>query len=111
MLMLVVDYLELLYKTWILFLAVMSVKAAKDAGKLPKATYILAYPMYLIALGYDFTLNMVSSILFFELPQELLLTHRCERHLVESDGWRWWLAYLLCTYMLDPFQIGGHCHK
>jgi hypothetical protein len=109
MLKLVIDYMTLLYVTWVLFLAVMSVKAAKDAGTLPTATYVMAYPMYIVALLFDFALNMASSFVFMEPPQELLLTHRCDRHLLESDGWRWMLAATLCKYMLDPFQIGGHC--
>lgn len=111
MIRLATDYLALLYATWVLFLAVMSVKAAKDAEKLPTATYVLAYPIYIVALVADLALNMASSIVFWELPRELLLTNRCDRHLTESDGWRWTLAVGLCKYLLDPFQLGGHCHK
>lgn len=109
MLTLVVDYLALLYVTWIFFLAVMSVKAAKDVGNLPKVTLVLAYPMYITALLLDFTLNMASTFVFLERPHDLLLTHRCDRHLIESDGWRWSLARAICRYLLDPFQVGGHC--
>lgn len=103
-------YIGLLYITWVLFLAVMNIKNAKDAGILPKATYIIAYPMYLVALGFDFILNMASSIIFLEFPRELLLTSRCERHLAEYDGWRFKLAKTICVYLLDPFERGGHCH-
>lgn len=67
--------------------------------------------MYIVALISDLALNIASSVIFLEFPKELLLTQRCDRHLTESDGWRYIISKFLCKYLLDPFQIGGHCHK
>jgi len=96
------------YITWILFLAVMSLKAARDAGRLPTVTARLALPV--IAVGYlaDVAFNLVSSAIFLELPREWLFTARVERHL-RAGTWRGALSVWFCRVLLDPFQVGGHC--
>lgn len=103
-------YLVLAYFTWVCFLAAMSLIAAKKAGKLPVTAEILGWPLIIVGGFADFLLNIASSVLFLELPREWFLTQRCDRHLRDSSGWRRLRAQQICSNLLDPFQIGGHCH-
>ncbi|MEN6540829.1 MAG: hypothetical protein ABFC67_14575 [Mizugakiibacter sp.] len=103
-------YLALAYGTWICYLAVMNLMAARSLGTLGKAAYAFGLPLLVVGLAADFLLNMASSVLFLELPHEFLLTARCDRHIHEKTGWRRALAVWICANLLDPFQHGGHCH-
>lgn len=96
---------------WIMFLAVMSLKAAKDSGKLTGVAY--GFGMVVLIIGYlvDFLINMApATVLFLEPPFELTVTARCGSYLTDP-GFRGGIARWLCRNLLDPFQIGGHCHK
>ena len=58
--------------------------------------------------------EMLSSLPFLDLPQEWLLTTRCDRYLSIANPtglnkYRQRFARLLCQNLLDPFQSGGHC--
>lgn len=97
---------------WILFLAVMSLKRAKDEGKLQEGSTVFYLGMAVLFIGYlvDFLINIgPATILFFELPTEKTVTERCSRHKNEP-GYRGNVARWMCSNLLDPFQIGGHCH-
>ena len=107
-------YLGLLYGTWLAFLAIMALKSARDNGKLTKTASILATPILVFGWLLDFSLNMVSSFPFLDLPQEWLLTIRCDRYLSIANPsglnrYRQRVARALCQNLLDPFQSGGHC--
>ncbi len=107
-------YLGLLYGTWFAFLAIMALKSARDNGKLTKTASILAIPILIFGWLLDFSLNIVSSLPFLDLPQEWLLTIRCDRYLsipnpTGLNRYRQRLARWLCQNLLDPFQSGGHC--
>lgn len=102
--------IALFYITWLFFLAIMALKLAKDTGKLRKPVIILGSPILLFGILLDFSTNMVATFVFLELPQETMLTYRCERHLRDSDGWDYRVALWICRNLLDPFQQGGHCH-
>lgn len=108
--MIVLGFIALAYSTWLFFLAIMALKMARDEGKLSQVALCLGYPMLVVGLVLDFSLNMASTVIFLELPQELLLTYRCDRLIHSKPGWRQNLARWLCQNLLDPFQIGGHCH-
>lgn len=95
---------------WLLFLAVMALKTARDNGKLPKVVLPFAYIILYVGLLVDFAVNItVATVLFLELPKEGTVTSRVSRHLKESSGWRQKLAKFICGNFLDPFEIGGHC--
>lgn len=96
---------------WVLFLAVMALKRAQDEGKLHSGVaYYLGLSVLVIGYVADFLVNLgPATLLFLELPQEKTVTERCNRHLLD-DGWRGAIAHWLCSNLLDPFQIGGHCH-
>lgn len=107
-------YIVLIYATWLFFLAVMALKSARDNGKLTRASTIMAYPLLIVGWLLDFSLNMATTLIFLDLPQEWLLTIRCDRYLsipkpTGLNVYRQKLARWLCQNLLDPFQSGGHC--
>ncbi len=107
-------YLGLMYGTWFAFLAVMALLSARNNGKLTKTASILAIPILIVGWLLDFSLNMVSTVPFLDLPQEWLLTIRCDRYLSIANPsglnrYRQRVARALCQNLLDPFQSGGHC--
>lgn len=96
--------------TWGLYLSVMHLKAARDAGRLTLAAKVLGYPWLALALVVDVLFNLVTgTLLFLERPRELLFTSRVSR-LNDRPGWRGDLARWFCRELLDPFDpSGGHC--
>ena len=107
-------YAALMYATWIAFLSVMALMSASNSGKLTKTSKILAMPLLVVGWLLDFLLNMCATPVFFDLPQEWLLTIRCDRYLAVLNptgfkAYRQKLARWLCQNLLDPFQSGGHC--
>ncbi len=107
-------YIGLIYATWLFFLAIMALKSARNNGKMTKAAMYMAYPLLVVGWLLDFTLNMAATPVFLDLPQEWLLTIRCDRYLSISspaglNKYRQRFARLLCQNLLDPFQSGGHC--
>ena len=107
-------YTALIYATWLFFLAIMALKSARDNQKLTRVSEVLALPMLIVGWLLDFSLNMVSSLPFLDLPQDWLLTIRCDRYLSIANPsglnrYRQRFARLLCQNLLDPFQSGGHC--
>lgn len=105
--------LALVPLTWVLYLAIMSLYRAKSEGKLSTAAKAMGYPF--LALGYlsDFLLNLtVGTVLFLELPREVLLSPRVARHKLEGKGYRKVVAAYICDNLLDPFDPSGcHCKK
>ena len=107
-------YIGLIYATWLFFLAIMSLLSARNNGKLTRASTIMAYPLLVVGWLLDFSLNMAATPVFLDLPQEWLLTIRCDRYLSIANptglnAYRQRFARLLCQNLLDPFQSGGHC--
>ncbi len=95
---------------WVFYLAVMHLKAVNDktplTGFVKWAAYTVLYPGLLI----DFVVNMLPiTLLFLELPKELLVTSRLSRHIHDEDGWRKKLAIWFCSKLLNPFDPSG-CH-
>jgi hypothetical protein len=111
---LIAFYLGLAYVTWFVFLAVMALLAARNSGRLTRLSEVLAVPILIIGWLLDFILNVASTVLFLDLPQEWLLTIRCDRYLSianpnKLNRYRQRVARALCHNLLDPFQSGGHC--
>ena len=106
----VLFYLVLCYLTFALYLAVLSLWNAKRAGKLTPAVLVLGWPLVVLGGLCDFALNMVSTLVFLDIPSEVFLTQRCNRY-INGDGapWRRALALWICRNMLDPVAVGGHC--
>lgn len=97
----------LLYALWVFFLAVMSLKRAKDAGLLTTTAKVLGYPVLLTGLLLDFVANVtVLTLLLCELPREGTVTSRLKRHNKESTGWRKAVAEW-AEPLLDPYDPSG----
>ena len=94
-----------LYFLWIFYLAVMTLKRARDANLLTKNATAFGVPVLIVGLVLDFIANVfVMSLMLLELPKETTVTARLKRHNKESTGWRLsivkWAEPLLDTF--DP---------
>lgn len=97
----------LLWALWLFFLAVMSLKRAKDAGLLTTTAKVFGYPVLFAGLLLDFLANtFVLTVLLCELPREGTVTSRLKRHNRTSTGWRKAVA-AWAEPLLDPFDPSG----
>lgn len=96
------------YILWILYLAVMNLKNARDRGiRLARHVYWLGYPLLFSGLIVDFMINVfILSILFLEIPKETTVTARLKRH-NKAGGWRGNVAKKFFEPLLDPFDPRG----
>jgi hypothetical protein len=98
--------LGLFYSLWILYLAVMNLKRVKNLGKLHPAAFYLGVPVFAVGITLDVLLNIfVMTVILLELPKELTITARLQRH-NKTDGWRKYIAKIL-EPILDPFDPSG----
>jgi hypothetical protein len=102
-------YVAIFLTTWLAFIFVMSVKTAYDNGGLAWYVIALLSPFLLVAYLLDFTLQIIATLPYWELPQDWLFTGRLNRH-CGKPGWRGAISRFICRWMLNPFQRGGHCH-
>lgn len=105
--------LYLVYEIWNHYVAVMHLKHLRDEGKLTKEQMPLAFASLGIGLFIDFLVNvLVCTILFLELPREILVTSRVTRHKYHGKGWRQKLATWICEKLLDTIDPSGcHCKE
>lgn len=97
----------LVYALWIFYLAVMSLKRARDAGLLTRTANAFGLPVLVIGLVLDFLANvLVLTVLLFELPREGTVTSRLKRHNATSTGWRKAVA-AWAEPLLDPYDPTG----
>lgn len=95
---------------WILYTAIMRLKQVRDENKLTVATKIFGYPVLVIGLVLDFTVNVVvASLLFLEIPREFTVSGRLTR-LSSDTGWRAKLATKVRVALLDNIDPAG-VHK
>ena len=108
--LLVVGILYLTAVLWVMYLAVMNLKRNQDSLTLPAKLF--GYPVYWTGLFIDILYNLViGTILFIQLPHELLFTTRLERN-INDDSWRGKFARYFCDNLLDPFDPAGfHCRR
>jgi hypothetical protein len=98
---------------WVLYLAIMSLRLVRDQGRLPKAVEPYAKVIILAGLALDCIYNLtVGTIIFMDLPQELLLTDRLERYKYGSDksNWRYAEACEWGDTFLDPYDYPDWIH-
>src|SRR5688572_8958618 len=85
------------------YVAIMHAKGKR----LTKYWRVMLYPLAIVGLVIDAAFNVVfGSLMFRELPRELLFTSRCQRH-ARGDGSRqrlalWWAKQL---NQFDPDHI------
>ena len=100
------------WATWIIYIAVMSLRTLRDNGTFYELNWSvrwLAYVTLYVGLVLDALLNvLVLSVLFLELPKEILSTARVRRWKKSGYGYRKNLACWLCKQWLTPFDA-RHC--
>lgn len=96
------------YVLWILYLAVMNLARARNEKKLTKLAYVLGVPLLWAGLVLDGLINIfLMTPIMLELPRELTVTSRLQRHKKHSKGWR--LAVVeWFEPLLDPFDPDGN---
>lgn len=98
------------FALWVQYLAVMRLQEVRDAGKLPDEAMPFAKTVLYVGLLWDCFYNLTwASIIFLDLPRELLVTQRLERYRY-SDGvapWRIRLTEWFSRVLLDPFDPSG----
>lgn len=98
----------LLMAIWILFLAVMNLQRARDAGTLSPVALTFGKIILAVGLILDCLGNFaVLTVLFLEIPNEFLITPRIQRH-VNGDGWRKKLAVWFAVNLLNGFSVSPH---
>lgn len=112
------------YELWIYYLAVMSLKRAKDAGQLSKTGLILGTTVLITGRVLDLICNILLSVILLEWPRELTVTKRLKRHnnatiyeITPDTGIRGRLSVYLGRWrkavaqwvepLLDPFDPSG----
>lgn len=110
--MTILVYLLALYALWWLYLGVMNLKRAKDAGTISRVALWLGYPGLGIGIALDWLVNVMLSVPFLDLPATPteLVTGRLKRY-AYGDGygftWRQRAAYWFAEHLLDPFDPSG----
>jgi protein-S-isoprenylcysteine O-methyltransferase Ste14 len=98
----------LVYVTWLFYIAVMSLKRAKDAGTIPRFALVIGYPALFMGLIFDLLCTLtVGTVLFLDLPRELTLTARLKRYDALKTGFRYRITRWLADNLLDPFDPSG----
>lgn len=98
--------LALAYVLWVLFLCVMALKHAWP--RLTPFTRACAIPAVVVAILLDIVFNVLATVPFFDPPAEWTFSQRMGRYKGET-GRRAAVARWVCSTLLDPFEIGGHC--
>lgn len=101
-----------LYVLWVLFLGVMNLARAQQAGHLGPVAYALAWPLLVLAIALDIAINVtLGTLLWLELPniQRLTLSARLDHLIKFGTGWRRRWAFWFVNTLLEPFDTtGGH---
>ncbi len=117
------------YVLWIVYIAIMGFKRAKDAGTLSATAKALGYPWLIFGYLLDGVINfIVLTVLLIELPRELTVTARLKRHNITTriedfTSFSWWECFrawfknvmlpwrkaVVCWAkpLLDPFDPSG----
>lgn len=100
-----------LWLFYVFYVFTMGVYRVQLAGKLTGLSKVLLMPFVVVAVLMDVACQMtVATVVFLELPKELLVTARLQRYLRGEDGWRKTIALYVCNNLLDPFDPNGkHC--
>ena len=97
-----------LYLFFIMYVASMGMIRAHAEKKLNGVLWVLCIPFVAISLVIDFINNMtVFSLIFAELPRELLVTDRLKRH-AKQHTFRGKMARWFGDVLLNPFDHSGN---
>lgn len=97
-----------LYLFFIMYVASMGMVRAHAEKKLNPILWALCLPFVAISIIIDIINNLITfTILFFELPRELLVTTRLKRH-YKQPTIRGKLATWIGDSLLNPFDHTGN---
>lgn len=100
-----------LYQFYIFYLAIMTLYRAKLEGTLTPTAKVIGFPILLCGTVFDVFFNFtLFALIFWERPQEWLLTARLQRYIKNNNDWRRRWAKSICRRLLnfaDP--SGRHC--
>lgn len=95
------------YVLWGMYVLVMGLKRARDAGTLTPVAHALGLPILVVGYALDFAVNVtVCTVLLAELPRETTVTARLKRH-KNADNWRGRIARWVAAHLLDAFDPDG----
>ena len=96
-----------LYLFFIMYVASMGMIRANAESKLNGLLWVLCLPFVAVSMVLDLINNLVIlTLLFAELPRELLVTSRLKRHATQYTL-RGKLARWIGTNILNPFDHTG----
>jgi len=100
-----------LWAFWGMYVLVMGIYRAHLSHRLKGLVLVLSLPFVVIGFLMDVFANMtIASLVFLELPRELLVTSRLQRYVAQERGWRCNVANWICNHLLDVFDpSGNHC--
>jgi hypothetical protein len=87
------------------FVAVMHANAVRKRGELSTYWLVMLLPLAVVGLLLDVAFNLTfGTVMYLELPRELLFTARCQRHF-RGERWRQRLAAFWAK-QLNAFDSG-----
>lgn len=100
-----------MWALWAFYVFTMGVYRLHLSKELKGINAILAWPLVFVAYAIDILVNITpATIMFLDLPRELLVTSRLQRYMRQGSGWRCIVATYICDNMLDIFDPkGNHC--
>lgn len=97
-----------LWGLWVFYLAWTHLEKIEAAGLASKVTSALGCPVRFIGLTIDIFVNLTwMTILYLDMPRELLVTTRMIRYMKGRDGWRKTATKWASKHLLDAFDIEG----
>lgn len=104
------QFIGVWFTLWLFFLAVMSLKSARDRGTLTPVGKVFGLPILWVGLVLNVAVNLtLYSLALFELPKrgEWLVSQRTKRHFRHGSGYRHAVAKFIAVHLLNPFELSG----
>jgi hypothetical protein len=99
----------LLPVVWLFYLGIMTLKRARDEGKVTRPAEMVGVPIYWTGVLLDFLGNITFAVLIFrDIPREVLVSQRLQRYVDGPPGWRRERAIWWAEHFLDPYDPRGY---
>ena len=96
------------YALWGVFVLVMGLQRAREAGTLTRVSLILGTPFVVVGYLLDVAVNVtVCTVVFLDPPREATVTARLKRYLANGSRWRRYIAEWIALHLLDSFDPSG----
>lgn len=105
-----IQFVGVWFALWIFYLAVMSLKSARDRHTLTPVGKVFGYPILFAGLLFNAAVNLtLYSVVLLELPKrgEWLVSQRTKRHFRHGSGYRHVVAKFIAVHLLNPFELSG----